>query len=105
MLAGVVNFFNPSLIVIAGGVAGSGDRLLAAIREAVYRRSLPLATRDLRVVPSGLGAMAGVIGAATMVADELFSRERLAETLEWAGGAASSDPAEPVAAAAAGATR
>lgn len=89
MLAGVVNFFNPSLIVIAGGVARSGDRLLAAIREAVYRRSLPLATRDLRVVPSSLGAMAGVIGAATMVADELFSRERLAETLEWAGGGAS----------------
>ena len=84
MLAGVVNFFNPSLIVIGGGVGQSGDRFLASIREAVYRRSLPLATRDLRVVPSGLGAMAGVIGAATMVADELFSRERLAETLAWA---------------------
>lgn len=85
MLAGVVNFFNPSLIVIGGGVGQSGDRFLASIREAVYKRSLPLATRDLRVVPSGLGAMAGVIGAASMVADELFSRERLAETLAWAG--------------------
>ena len=46
MLASVVNFFNPSLIVIGGGVAQSGDQLLASIRETVYR---PLAAaRDPR---------------------------------------------------------
>lgn len=84
MLAGVVNFFNPSLIVIGGGMGQSGDRFLASIRETVYRRSLPLATRDLLVTPSSLGAMAGVVGAASMVADELFSPERLATTLAWA---------------------
>ena len=33
MLASVVNFFNPSLIVIGGGVANSPDQFLAAIRE------------------------------------------------------------------------
>lgn len=81
MLASVVNFFNPSLIVIGGGVAGAGNLLLATIRETVYRRSLPLATRDLQIVPSGLGELAGVTGAAAMVADELFSREHLAATL------------------------
>jgi predicted NBD/HSP70 family sugar kinase len=81
MLATVVNLFNPSLIVIGGGVALAGDVYLAAIRETVYRRSLPLATRRLQIVPSGLGLMAGVIGAASMVADELFSREHLARTL------------------------
>jgi predicted NBD/HSP70 family sugar kinase len=43
MLTGIVNFFNPSLIVIGGGVAGAGDLLLATIRQAIYRRSLPLA--------------------------------------------------------------
>ncbi len=77
MLAGVVNFFNPSLIVIGGGVARSGDALLAAIRETVYRRSLPLATRDLLIQRSSLGALAGVMGAAAMVADELFGRDGL----------------------------
>ena len=40
-VAGIVNFFNPSLIVIGGGVAGAGDVLLAAIRESVYRRVAP----------------------------------------------------------------
>jgi predicted NBD/HSP70 family sugar kinase len=78
MLASVVNFFNPSLVVVGGGVAQSGDQLLAAIRETVYRRSLPLATRDLAVQRSSLGALAGVIGASTMVLDQLFSRDSMA---------------------------
>ena len=58
MLASVVNFFNPSLIVIGGGVANSPDLLLASIRETVYRRSLPLATRDLLIQRSSLGGLA-----------------------------------------------
>ena len=78
-LAGIVNFFNPSLLVIGGGVSRSSDDYLAAIREAVYARSLPLATRDLQVKRSALGGLAGVIGAAAMVVDQLFSREHLGE--------------------------
>ncbi|CAN5639635.1 ROK family transcriptional regulator [soil metagenome] len=81
VLASIVNFFNPSLIVIGGGLATSGDILLATIRETVYRRSLPLATRELRIVPSGLGELAGVIGASAMVVDQLLSRERFEETI------------------------
>lgn len=77
MLASVVNFFNPSLIVIGGGVANSPDLLLAAIRETVYRRSLPLATRDLLIQRSSLGNLAGVIGASAMVVDQLFARESI----------------------------
>ena len=81
-LAGVVNFFNPSLIVIGGGVAQAGDLLLAAIRETVYARSLPLATRDLLVQRSSLGPVGGVVGAAAMVIDELFTPARLSERLD-----------------------
>jgi glucokinase-like ROK family protein len=82
MLASVVNFFNPSLIVIGGGVANSPDLLLASIRETVYRRSLPLATRELLIQRSSLGGLAGVIGASAMVVDQLFSRDALAA---WIG--------------------
>jgi glucokinase-like ROK family protein len=81
MLATVVNFFNPSLIVIGGGVAESGNLFLATIRETVYRRSLPLATRDLQILPSSLVPLTGVIGASAMVSDELFSRDHLGTTL------------------------
>ncbi len=82
MLASVVNFFNPSLVVIGGGVAQSGDLLLAAVREVVYGRGLPLATRDLLIQRSSLGSLAGVIGASAMVVDQLFSRESLALWVE-----------------------
>ena len=82
MLASVVNFFNPSLIVIGGGVANSPDQLLASIRETVYRRSLPLATRDLLIQRSSLGGLAGVIGASSMVVDQLFAREAIAAWID-----------------------
>ncbi|HET9522118.1 MAG TPA: ROK family protein [Candidatus Limnocylindrales bacterium] len=81
MLASVVNFFNPSLIIIGGGVAQSGDHLLASIRETVYRRSLPLATRDLLIQRSSLGMLGGVIGTASLVVDQLFAREAIQQWL------------------------
>ena len=77
MLASVVNFFNPSLIVIGGGVAQSGDQLLASIRETVYRRSLPLATRELLIQRSSLGLLGGVIGTSALVVDQLFARDSI----------------------------
>ncbi len=73
MVATVVNFFNPSLIVIGGGVAGVGDLLLAAVRQAVYGRSLPLATRNLVIQRSALDSRGGIVGAANMVLDEIFT--------------------------------
>ncbi len=81
-LAGLVNFFNPSLIVIGGGVAGAGDAYLATIRQIIYERSAPLATRDLLVQLSRLGGRAGVIGAASMVLDQLFSAEHLGHWID-----------------------
>lgn len=68
-LSGLTNFFNPSLIVIGGGVAELGHMLLAEIRAVIYRRSSPLATGALPVVLSELGATAGVIGAVAMAFD------------------------------------
>jgi len=80
-LAMIVSVFNPSLVVVGGGMAKAGDQLLASIKEAVYGRSLPLATRDLVVQRSALEGLGGVIGIATMVVDELLSRENLAAWL------------------------
>jgi glucokinase-like ROK family protein len=80
-LATLVNFFNPSLILLGGGLALAGDLLLASVRETVYRRSLPLATRDLRILRSTLTPDPALPGAAHMVLDELFSRHRLGRWL------------------------
>lgn len=85
MLAGVVNVINPSVVVIGGGVANTGDPLLASIREMVYARSLPLATRDLQIRTSSLPTTGGVIGATTMVLDQLFSKPVLSGWLAAGG--------------------
>jgi predicted NBD/HSP70 family sugar kinase len=82
VVATIVNVINPSLVVIGGGVAGAGDGFLAAIRETVYGRSTPLATRDLLVTRSALHGSGGVVGAAAMVVDELFSRTTLPAWLD-----------------------
>jgi glucokinase-like ROK family protein len=73
VLASLVSFFNPGLVVIGGGVAGLGHQLLAEVRSVVYRRSLPLATGNLPIVLSELGGAAGVIGAARLVSDSVLS--------------------------------
>jgi glucokinase-like ROK family protein len=73
VLAGLVSFVNPGLVVIGGGVAGIGHALLAEIRGVVYRRSLPLATGNMPIVLSELGDRAGVIGAARLISDHVYA--------------------------------
>jgi|ERR1022692_1642195 predicted NBD/HSP70 family sugar kinase len=80
-LAALLSFFNPSLVLLGGRVVVAGAVLLAAVREGVYRRSLSLATRDLRISLSSLNPGPGLYGAANMVLGELFSRQHLGRWL------------------------
>lgn len=77
VLAGLVNFFNPSVILIGGGVANIGNQLLASIRQAVLSRSTALATRDLVISYSPTGSEVGVIGAIHLALDHLFVVEEI----------------------------
>ena len=72
VLAGLVNFFNPSHIFIGGGITNFGNRLLVTIRRAVLQRSLPLATAQLSIKFSRIGSDAGVIGAIMLALEYLF---------------------------------
>lgn len=73
VLAGLVSFFNPGLIVIGGRVAGLGHALLAEVRGVTYRRSLPLATGNLPIVLSELADEGGVIGAARLISTSVYA--------------------------------
>ena len=64
VLAGLTNFFNPSMVVLGGGLSHLSHPLLAEIRTVMLNRSTPLATSDLATVLSSLGPRAGVIGGA-----------------------------------------
>jgi predicted NBD/HSP70 family sugar kinase len=62
-LATLVNFYNPSRIILGGALAVLRDDLLAGIRGVVYQRALPLATRHLTIETTAFGHRAGVLGA------------------------------------------
>lgn len=67
VLATCVNLLNPSIIVIGGSLSRVGEQLLAGVREVVYQRSTPLATRNLTITESRSGETGGAVGAALMV--------------------------------------
>ncbi|MGC4153396.1 MAG: ROK family transcriptional regulator [Propionicimonas sp.] len=85
VLAGVVSLLNPSVIAVGGVLAQAHEQLIAGIRETVYAKSLPLATQDLRIVTSVAGARAGIIGAATLVCDQVLSTGAVEALVEGRG--------------------
>lgn len=75
VLAGLVEFINPELILIGGGVSNIANDLLSTIRQGVLQRANPLSTRDLRIEFSSLEDRAGVIGAIWLTFDHIFDVE------------------------------
>ncbi len=62
-IAGLINLFNPEMVIIGGVVALTGDYLLLPIRSSVKKYSLNLVSKDTTIKLSKLGDKAGVIGA------------------------------------------
>ncbi|MEU6717600.1 ROK family transcriptional regulator [Nonomuraea sp. NPDC046802] len=77
VLAGLVNFFNPEVIVIGGALSRVHEHLLAGIRETVYRRSLPLATHHLSITPSRTGINAAALGAGILAIEHYLSPDNI----------------------------
>ncbi len=80
-VADAVGLLNPAVIVLAGQLASTGEHLLAGIRERIYSRSLPLATRDLHIAASELDGDSGVRGLAHGALDRLFEAKHLNQAL------------------------
>ena len=86
VLAKLVNVFNPETIVLGGGVTRLGAVFVAAIRETVVSRSTALATANLHIRTSTFGEAAGMVGAAAMAVEELYSIDRISRLVsEFAG--------------------
>lgn len=71
-LAGLINLFNPELVVIGGTLALTEDYILQPIKTAIRKYSLNLVSKDSAVVLSKLQAKAGVIGACLLSRSKLF---------------------------------
>ena len=70
-LVGLVNTFNPEVIVIGGGAARGGDLLLEPARAVIAQHALPPTREAVRVVPAHYGDEAGMMGAALMALESL----------------------------------
>ncbi|MGW3562291.1 ROK family protein [Streptomyces sp. NPDC000941] len=81
-IADAVNMFNPRVIAIGGQLAHTDEQLFAGIREVVYGRSLPLATRNLQIVRSELDPHAGILGLSQLLTDGIYAPERVRQLVE-----------------------
>jgi predicted NBD/HSP70 family sugar kinase len=80
-VADLVGILNPAQIVISGQLAECGEVLLSGIRERVYQRTSPLATRNLRLHTSELGEFVGVTGLALITVDHILDAGLIDATL------------------------
>ncbi|MEW2040451.1 ROK family protein, partial [Streptomyces sp. NPDC005534] len=74
VLVTVVALLNPGVLMLAGDL--SGVPFMTGVRELLYQRAMPRTTANLQVVTSRLGDHAGLIGAASMVVEILYSPAR-----------------------------
>jgi len=70
-LVGLVNTFNPEVIVIGGGASRGGELLLEPARRVIAEHALPPAREVVRLAPAHYGDEAGMIGAALMALESL----------------------------------
>jgi glucokinase len=68
-LSGIVNVFDPDVVVVGGGVVAAGELLLEPARAEFEARVLPLGRERTRVVAARFGEEAGLLGAAALAAD------------------------------------
>lgn len=71
-IAGLINIFNPELVVIGGTVSQVKEYLLLPIRSAIQKYSLNMVNKDTTIKLSKLGDKAGAIGACMLSRSKLL---------------------------------
>jgi glucokinase len=70
----LLNIFNPSVVVIGGGVSAGLDALLPHLRRSLARHAFRQMIAEVRIEHARLGNDAGVVGAAMLVRDAITTR-------------------------------
>ncbi|WP_083520142.1 ROK family transcriptional regulator [Curtobacterium citreum] len=83
VLSGIVNFCNPSEVVLAGAMSASSV-LVATIRGELYRSCLPMVADALDVRASREPRDAGIRGATVLAVDEVLAPTRIDEMVRTA---------------------
>lgn len=72
-LAGIINTFNPEMLVIGGDLSVTGDYLIQPISMDIKKYSLNLVNKDSRIVLSTLREKAGLTGACLMARNRFLN--------------------------------
>ena len=72
-LAGVINIFNPEMLVIGGEMSATGDYLTLPARMGIKKFSLNIVNEDSQIVTSSLKGLAGITGACLMARHRLLN--------------------------------
>ena len=72
-IAGLINIFNPDLVVVGGQVAETEGFVMLPIKSSIRKYSLNLVNKDSQITVSKLKNKAGVIGACMIARSRLFT--------------------------------
>lgn len=73
-VAGLINLFNPNIVVIGGSLAKAGDFLMQPLRSAIRKYSLNMVNQDTALNQSLLMKYAGVMGACMLARKKSVER-------------------------------
>lgn len=65
-LASIINFYNPPLLILGGGLIDAVDLFFNAVASRTPRLALTVPRNDVRIVRAALGDDSGIVGAATL---------------------------------------
>lgn len=70
-LVNVINLYNPEIIIIGGGMAAAGERLLKSARKIINSHALKIPNEKCTITTALLGDAAGMVGAAIYAKQKL----------------------------------
>ena len=71
-IAGLINIFNPELVIIGGTLSLTDDYIAQPIKTAIRKYSLNLVNQDSAIMLSKLRDKAGIIGACMLARSRMF---------------------------------
>ena len=78
-IAGVINLFDPGVVILEGGLTKAGELLLGPLVRSARDHALPSLSERLRIEVSPLGDDASALGASALVLRQLFETPLLGD--------------------------
>jgi glucokinase len=72
----LIHAFNPSRLILGGGVIEGIPELVHRVAEGVFQRAFVASTQGLEIVPSKLKENAGIVGGAMLAIHTFGKKER-----------------------------